>query len=493
MSKKHHKKEQPSASLLPKSVFKLPQLKDAVIIVAALIVIAFISRIDNFKEGHPLSFDETVYPFLATQMIETPGVYNTIAIYEDSVRRGRALPEYFNKPLFKHPPFFPWLISVSYGISGMNYVSAFKVSLFFGVLLIPLAYLLGSTLFDERTGVLAALIMAIEPVIWISSQKIWMETTLAFFTVLSLTLFAMSIKRYNGYLVIASGLMGGLAALAKYPGLMAAVIIAMYALAADRGLFRKRSFLSGVILPFLMISPWLMRNFKVYGLRLDLVNDEVADILKIPGMVLGRTWHLMVIAAALLLVFILVKYRAKPFYEKRIFPGKEALIRVFCGMTVVAIFVLVAGNIHNAFMLSHVPEAWRHPGMFYSKPWHFYLGRLIELSPFYIFSFAGPIFMAAEKDLRKQYIFLTISIAVILGFYILWRIFECRYIAAVIVPLMVLGARAIDRSYVFAGRLKIKKWKTAVRLALAVFVLYAVLKTVNIGLALAVPNNICFF
>lgn len=493
MGKKKHMKQQAPVEQGPRTGAKVPFFKWSFILIAVLIAASFMLRIESFEKEHPMTFDESVYCMLAAQMIKSPGTYNTIAIYEDSLKKGRALPEYFKMPVFKHPPMFAWMISKSYTLFGMTYKAGFLVSLLMGTLLIVLAYLLGSALFDERTGLIAAAIMLIEPVGWITSQKIWMETSLAFFTVLSLALFALSIKRYNVYFLIASGIAGGLAALCKYPGLLAPVIITVYALIADRGLFRKKAFLSAIILPFMIIAPWLLRNFKAYGLRLDLVNDEVATIVKISTTVLEKTWYLIMGAAVLALLFIFIKYWAKPFYERNIAPKREGMTWVLCGAAVAAIFALVSGSVYNAFIPGFVPEAGWRIGMFYSKPWHFYLGRLIELSPFYIFSFAGLIFMAAEKELRKQYVFLVLSIAAILSLYILWRNFQCRYITASIVPLIVLGSRALDRCYVFAGKLKPEGLKVACVAILAVFVLYAVIKTVNIDIALAVPNNVCYF
>ncbi|MDD3089227.1 MAG: glycosyltransferase family 39 protein, partial [Candidatus Omnitrophica bacterium] len=185
MSKKKHRKEIEARPGTGPSGHP-PVLRISIILAAVLVAAAYMIRFDSFKKEHPLSFDESVYSILAVQMTNSPGTYNTIAIYEDSLKKGRELPAYFKMPLFKHPPMFPWLIKQSYGIFGANYYAAFRVSLLAGVLLIALAYFLGSALFGERTGIAAALIMFIEPVTWIASQKIWMETTLAFFTVLSL-------------------------------------------------------------------------------------------------------------------------------------------------------------------------------------------------------------------------------------------------------------------------------------------------------------------
>ncbi|MFH1665724.1 MAG: glycosyltransferase family 39 protein, partial [Candidatus Omnitrophota bacterium] len=212
------------------------------VILICAVVFAFAARIGSFEKKHPLTFDESVYAILAAQIGADPADYNTVRIYRDAREKGRELPAYFNKPLFKHPPLFARMISSSYRVFGSTYYSAFKVSLFSGILLIILAYLLGEVLFDNKTGAWAAAIMAIEPVTWITSQKIWMETALAFFMVLALYLFATGLKKQKPYFFLASGIAAGLAALVKYPGVLVTAVICLYALSCERRLFKTRFF-----------------------------------------------------------------------------------------------------------------------------------------------------------------------------------------------------------------------------------------------------------
>lgn len=466
--------------------------KDLLITVAALVIMAFLFRVDGFKKEHPLSFDEQVYPFLAMQMIKAPGTYNTIAIYEDSLRKGRQLPEYFKMPLFKHPPLFPWLLSEGMTFLGGGLFGAFKVSLFFGVLLIGLAYFLGAGLFDSKTGMWAAAIMFIEPVSWIVSQKIWVETTLAFFTILSLSLFAMSIKKYNPWLVIASALAAGLAALCKYPGMLATGVIFFYAVLADRELFKKKTFLAGLFIPFAMLAPWFVWNYKVYGAKLLSENVEIVHLYNQVSWVVKRTWWIAAFAGLAAAILAARKDDVKAFYEKAVFPRAAAILWILCA-SAAAIFAFVTlPSMVKAFIPSNVPEAGWKMNMFLGAPWHFYLGRLIELSPFYILSLAGLLLPALDKGKARQYTFIFLASFAILGLYILWGNYQSRYITAATVLLVVVAARV--QSFIFekAGSSR-PAVKNAVIIAFVAFIVYAAAKTVMIDIAMAVPNKVCYF
>jgi len=223
--------------------------RDISIALIILVVIAFLIRVEGVKTSHPLTYDEKVYPQLAVQISKDPANYNTIGIYQKELESsGRKLPAYFTKPLFKHPPLFPQIINLSFRVFGSTYYAAFKVSILCGVLLIILAYFLGGKLFDKRVALYSALLMAIEPISWISSQKIWMETTLAFFIVLSIYFFVCVLMKYNPYLMAASGISAGLAGLTKYPGMLALIGILVYALCFERWLFKKKSFILSLII-----------------------------------------------------------------------------------------------------------------------------------------------------------------------------------------------------------------------------------------------------
>jgi 4-amino-4-deoxy-L-arabinose transferase-like glycosyltransferase len=429
---------------------------------------------------------------LAAQMIQAPGIYNTIPIYEDSLKKGRELPPYFKMPLFKHPPMFSWLIKQSYGFFGMNYYAGFRVSLLMGVLLIALAYFLGSTLFGEKTGLIAAAIMFIEPVSWIASQKIWMETTLAFFMVLSLCLFAMTIRKYNPYLMIASGVAAGLAALCKYPGLLATAVIVVYAVLSDRVLFRKKAFWGAILMPFLILLPWIAWNQKVYGMEIFNISEELVRIRDKMGFLVEKTWWMIPAAGAAVGIWFAFRGKITVLYERSKTPVMAVLLWIISSLAVVALLFAIRGSIVNASVWEYIPEAGWRMGMFANAPWHFYLGRLVELSPFYLLSFLGFLLFAADKEKRKEYVFLYVASFLILGLYILWGNYQCRYITAVTVPLIALSARTQVFLYEKAKAAN-PAVKYTVLVILAVFVLFAASRTLNMDQILAVPNNVCYF
>ena len=467
--------------------------RDISIILIGLLIIVFFVRIGSYSKKHNLTYDEVVYSTLAVQIIENPANYNTVGLYQRDTKRGRKLPEYFKKPLFKHPPLFPQLITVSYKLFARTYFSAFKVSLLFGVLLIVLAYLLGATLFDNRVGLYAAFLMSIEPIVWISSQKIWVETTLAFFTILSLYLFARSIKKYNPYFMIASGISAGLAVLCKYPGILAWGIIFLYAACGERWLFKRKTFILSLLIPFIMLIPWLAWNYRIYGAELFSANVEVTRILEKINLLIKNFWGVFLFAGLVSACLIAIKKKSRGLYE-RIFLSK---LKVFKWILIIALFCAVGFmlriHIINALNFVHVPRTGWRMGMFYNEPWYFYLGRLMELSPFYIFSFAGLLLLIFDRQRLKDYSFLFFASAVILAFYILWGNYQCRYISAVVVPLMVLSSKTQLYIADIFSRIHSRLIRyIAYGCALSI-VAYAVLKTLRIDIILAVPNNICYF
>jgi 4-amino-4-deoxy-L-arabinose transferase-like glycosyltransferase len=466
--------------------------KDILIILVVFIVLAFFFRIGSFKREHPLSFDESVYPKLAVQISENPANYNTKGIYQDATEKGRKLPAYFNDPLFKHPPLFSYLISFSFKIFGRTYYSAFKVSLFFGVLLIGMAYLLGSTLFDEKTGVYAALLMFMEPISWITSQKIWMETTLAFFTILSICLFALVIKKYNPYLMIASGISAGLAALTKYPGILPVVGILIYAACFERWLFKKKSFYLALITPVLVMLPWAWWNYSVYGLEQLTTMKQTGNVARFFGN-LGRfqepLWGLVFIAILLIVgrkkIFSAVHDLAKT--------RKKLLFSVFIFGLLGVLTIIFRGYIVNALNPKYIPPTGWIVGMFNKEPYGFYPWKLMELSPLYIFTYISLAVFLFDEQKQKKYLFLYVFSAVLLVFWIGWAGYQCRYITALTVPLIVLSARA--QWYIFQ-RLRAMPSKNMSLAAQGVFLMciaYLMIKTLRVDLMLAVPNTACYF
>jgi len=454
------------------------------IIMPVLMAIIVITRVESYEKEHPRSFDESVYPLLASQLFVDPANYNTVGLYENFLKqRGRKLPDYFSKPLFKHPPVFPYLIRFSYSVFGVSQVSAFRVSLAMGMLLMILAYLIGRELFDDVTGICAALLMTIEPVSWICSQKIWMETTVAFFMIAALYLFVLFIKRGSRYFMYACGLMAGLAFLCKYPGILVVPAILIFAIIYERKVVKDIHFWISLALPFFISIPWFYWNFKVFGpgiFQSLYANHDMPNVVIYAMQRKEFPQGLLLLSIALPVLFWL-------------FNKKEALHKAVFVSIGAGLVYIIAGNIMNTLKLTYVPEAGWRMGLFGGVPWHFYLGRLVELSPFYFISFLSIFYAAFKEERRKEHMLLLITAGVILSFYIIWGNYQSRYITSVSVPLFVLCAANIVFLFRKANDIKRTWAQKAYIYGLGVVVLYFFGKTVLVGSVLAVPNGICYF
>jgi 4-amino-4-deoxy-L-arabinose transferase-like glycosyltransferase len=78
-----------------------------------------------------------------------------------------------------NPPLYYVLLNISVRFTGDSEFALRWFSLVCGLLVIPLAYQLGRTVFDERAGLYAAFLAAVSPPLWWASQEARMYTLLA--------------------------------------------------------------------------------------------------------------------------------------------------------------------------------------------------------------------------------------------------------------------------------------------------------------------------
>ncbi len=162
--------------------------------------------------------------------------------------------EFFDKPALQY-----WMSAIFMMVFGQN---EYAVRLFPALCAlggIACIYVLGTKMFDQKTGFKAALILATSLLYFILSSINILDMAVSFFITLALTMFYLfSISYEKKYLYIFYAAMA-LGVLAK--GLIAivlpGVIIALYAAITRQGQLLKRSFsLLGVILFFLITVPW---------------------------------------------------------------------------------------------------------------------------------------------------------------------------------------------------------------------------------------------
>jgi len=458
-----------------------------------LTVSAFFMRLDNFKNSTKRSIDEVVYYRMAEQVLsEGLAGYHTIPYGNYLAAQGRPLPEYFFQPLFKHPPLFTLLTASSMKIFGANFISAGFVPIAMSVLMIPLIYFLGATIYDQRVGILAAVFLCIDPINIITSQKVWMDTTIAFFVLLAAFFFVLGVKRNNDWWFILSGLASGLAVNTKYTGIFITLIIAVYCLLYRRDLFARKQFQLSLLLPFILLIPWLYWNYLIYGITSILKHKEI----QLVAMKITSYMPVMLSLAALvvLLVFIL-KRKKKIILSENNLNDASAQQRLAGTLSIIVpvlffMFIVPKQFLHS-LQWSYLPTHSWSQGIFSGEPPSFYFGRLLEFSPLYILSFVA-VFLY-HPDEKKETPFIRLSAMIILLFFIFWGNYQSRYILSCLPFLILLGAQWLENFYYRASGSKNVIARVGGRIITWMVLGFSIFKIGYINGMVSYPNDLCYF
>lgn len=473
-------------------------------IISVLMVSAFFVRLENFKNSRSRSIDEIVYYRMAKQMLVDPSDYNTIAYGQELAAGGRELPEYFFDPLFKHPPVFTALVTFSMYIFGESLASASYPSLLAGVLLILLAYLLGSLVYSRWVGFLAAVIMWMDPITILSSQKVWMDTTIAFFSVLSLYFYIYAFKNKKDWFFILSGIAGGLAVNTKYTGVLITFAIGVSSVFYARHLFRKSVFLLSLCLPFMLLVPWILWNVQIYGS--EFLSKQIVAHIGLQKLINMFNDNFLVICVCLLVlwgtVYFLVLHKKADKKDNIDHIDSDTELREsnegIQFMTILSVcivlglcFYVIPTQIKNAFSLTHIPTHSWAAGFFSQEPASFYFGRLVEYSLIFLFAFIMKfLFHPFEK---KEESVLRWSSVIILVFFTFWGGFQSRYVLSAIPILIVLGSQLIVQLFNKINKIDLFSLRIIAKFLLICVVILMFYRTNMINLTLSFPNNTCYF
>ena len=414
----------------------------------ALIIIfiaSIILRYYGFLKPHGLTFDEGLYAeLLAEQLKENPFDYSAQEAYRIHTARGERLPEYLDRPLFKHPPLYCYLLAVNYKVFGSSHLAAVSVSILLGSLMVLLVFFLGKALYDSRVGLLAAFFLCIDPVHLVCSEKIWMETTLSFFMLLAIFLFVLGQKEKN--CLPLSGISVGLAMLTKNPGILSLSIIILFVSLVERRLFKEKGFWILCFLAFLTFLPWIIWNRAVYGDiwgALISVHGVISDVRYSFTNLLGHKGALILVFFGAGLFFT-ARRNISSFFAGG--PADQAEVKRQAIAGAAGFLLFVSALIVVPFLREMAQEAfvwkknvlvgWSNP--FSGAPWHFYLTRLNELSPLYLFAFLSVFFILGQHKGDKL---LLMSSFLILAAFIFLRNYQSRYILPAVPFLLILSAR----------------------------------------------------
>ena len=463
-----------------------------------LMIFSALSRLESFIQTPVHTTDENVYLRLASQLKNNPFNYSPRSIAQELAQRGRNVFAYFNEPLFKHPPLFPYFLAAALKFSGNDLLAAYAVPLFFAVMVIPLVYLLGVAIFNQRTGLLASVFVAIDPVQIISSEKIWMETTLSFFTVLAAFLFVRALKTGRDFYFILSGIAGGLAALTKYPGILSIFIFIAYAFVYQQSLFRQKNFWVGLGTPFILLTPWFYWNYRVYGsgfgVQLLLTHEELFRNLSADGLtkiLLVIGWGCLILGAGI--YFLLQKKVRLP---KLFSTQKAALPKLIFPCLGVIFLICIRKQFLHSFQFDYLPATGLSRQEFVTlepalSSQLFYAGRLLEFSFVYVFAFLS--FFLYSRWRQEHEGLLRLSALVILVFYILWGNYQSRYILAATPFLCLLAAGFLGNILEWAAAVKTVPVRRMLNFLLFFFLIHIFIKAFVVNFYVSFPNVLCYF
>lgn len=479
----------------------LPQItftrnKYVYLALVAIFILSLFLRYYGFQQPHGLTFDEGLYAhLLAPQLQQDATNYSTQEAYRRMIAQSdRFIPEYLDRPLFKHPPLYCYLIAFTYNIFGRSDLAAVSVSIVMGSLMIPIVFFLGKFLYDDRVGLLAAAFLCFEPVHWVCSERIWMETTLSFFMFLGISLFAFGTK--HKYLLILSGLSIGLGMFTKYPAAVSPFIIMSYVLMFERKLFKEKYFWALCLLPFVVILPWIIWNVKVYGNFFSSTYSAHG----LSGLIGNRLGYLLTnkvkILGLLFIPLIGFVYRNK---IKLIFKTEGCNEKILIRRRILGIVIVLLPYI----MLSFIPNFRRiFPEAFVWKNaivtgWaniidrstrYFYLIRLSELSPLHLYAYFS-IFLFFGKNKGDKLLILT-SVWIISAFITLGN-YQTRYILPAVPFLVILSARLFFWIY---DRLSgPKTYQMVLKVVFIGISVYFVIRTLKVDSLLAIGPDFGYF
>ncbi len=457
-----------------------------------ILLIAIYSRWIGFTNPHNYTFDESLYTQMGLQLNKNPFNYNSKAVYEYCTNRGRPLPNYLNMPLFKHPPVYCYLISLSYYILNPSYLSAFIVSLVFGLVIIIISLTIGIEFFNKNVALLASLLITIDPIHWLCSEKIWMETTMTAFIWASLYfLMKAIINRKQNYFIWA-GLTTGIAILTKYPAFIVFPIGFTYAFIYDREVFKSKYFWFWPLVSFVLFVPWLFWNFNIYG------SNFFAAILTAHREIKLNFYLFFLYISILLLITAGIVYLIRHKTKKQtitstlsVFKKSIVPILILGGLTILFAQPYMLQGVANMLNLKYIPVVGWKIGIFKDEPWYFYIRRIIELSPFYFIAFLG-IFLV--RDLKSKTLPLFIAIFWMMPIFITYGNFQSRYILPTVPAFLIISAYTITWVFKKISQFYNKKWLYIIlSLILLIMLTYSFIKTTIVDLQLALPNKVCYF
>ncbi|QQS24799.1 MAG: glycosyltransferase family 39 protein [Actinomycetota bacterium] len=194
--------------------------------------------------------------------------------------QGRGWPEPLNWiaygrtiPSALHGPGYPLYLSITSRLGGTSYVDHKLASILAGSLLVVVVALVGRRVGGPRVGVVAAVLAAAYPNLWIIDGVLFPEGLFALLTTTGILLAYRWRDTHRSATALALGLSIGAAALVRGEGLFLVVLLAIPWLMLDRGIdlrTRLRHAVLAVVGTVAMAGPWLVYNIPRFEVLVPL-------------------------------------------------------------------------------------------------------------------------------------------------------------------------------------------------------------------------------
>jgi 4-amino-4-deoxy-L-arabinose transferase-like glycosyltransferase len=197
----------------------------------------------GLEKGNLAHWDEAIYAEISKEILSTQ---DWITLH------------YNFRPWFMKPPFFYYLLSITFKFFGISTFTSRLLPALFGVGTILVTFFLTKELFNHRTGFMSSLILITAPQFLHKSRMAMTDVPVTFFIVLTLYLFILAQKRNSRLFYCLMGAALGLGAMTKGAiGLIPFFIMIAYLLLTKniRSIISK-DFLMAFLVFFAITAPW---------------------------------------------------------------------------------------------------------------------------------------------------------------------------------------------------------------------------------------------
>lgn len=351
-------------------------------------------------------YDEDFYVNLATHILENP--LNPVGSEPNSW-------------IISSGPVFPYLLALTIYVFGNPYVSTRIVVAIIGSISVVATYFFGKRLFGKTVGTMTGLLMAVNPEHWAISMQVITDIPFFLLFICSLYFIYIGIEDHKNKMLLLGGVLAGLSAITRYPGILILPIFFFYFVLTGR--FRyfltKKVFLSIVIIPSLMLLLWVayMLPRNPIGVTVFLTPDSWVPRYQL----LGNISILLLLGVFPLALFPYIHILKNYFSKKYILNSI-----VFYVITILILKLLLPEEIslYGVEVLRAVESILDpiHPILFSLAKLFLYYFSILALVGFFIEAYAG------TKYKRNEYTLLACWISMILIFFAVLPVSYPRYL-----------------------------------------------------------------